>query len=224
MTDNPSSCILKIDKNRFRALIDTGAAVFLISKIFDSLPLRPQENRKDIPFLQAANGNSLTSIGSTEMKFRISGLHMTQKFYVTDGLNRNMILGREWMTKHKVRLYFDLGLMRINGKTYTELKEDIHISTIVRTTKKLNIKPNTVTVFKGKANNNFPIEQVNLVEVHINNTCNCLLDDPGIYIKDSVCTMNESRQIPFYRSELIKQALQDSPRSHCRTSNYNGLF
>jgi hypothetical protein len=138
--------------------MDTGASVSLISKkMFDSLPFRPRVNRKDIPFLQAANGNSLTSKGSTEMTFKISGLDMTQKFYVTDGLNRTMILGRDWMTIHKVRLYFDLGLMCINWKTYTELKEDIHISTIVRTTKKLNIKPNTVTVCKGKVNSNFPI-------------------------------------------------------------------
>ena len=164
--------------------------------MFDSLPFRPRINRKDIPFLEAANGNSLTSIGSIELTFRISGLDMTQKFYVTDGLNRNMILGRNWMTKHNVRLYFDLGLMRINGKTYTELKEDIHISSIVRTTKKLTVKPNTVTVCKGKVNNNFPIEQVAFVEVqNIDN--DCLLDDPGVYIKDSVCSIKESRHIPI---------------------------
>jgi hypothetical protein len=141
--------------------------------MFDSLPFRPRVNRKDIPFLQAANGNSLTSIGSTEMTFKISGLDMTQKFYVTDGLNRTMILGPHWMTKHKVRLYSGLGIMYIDGNTYTELKEDIHISTIVRATKKLNIKPNTVTVCKMKVNGNFPIEQVNLVEV-LNIDSNCL--------------------------------------------------
>jgi hypothetical protein len=117
---------------------------------------------------------------------------MTQEFYVTGGLNHTMILGCDRMTKHKVRLYFDLDLMRINGKTYTELK----ISTIVRTIKKLNIKPNTVTVCKGKVNNNFPVEQVNIVEIH-NIDNDCLLDDPGIYIKDSVCAMNEFRLIPL---------------------------
>lgn len=164
--------------------------------MFDSLPFQPRINRKDIPFLQAANGNSLTSIGSVELTFRISGLDMTQKFYVTDGLNRNMILGRDWMTRYSVRLYFDLGLMRINGKTYTELKEDIHISSIVRTTKKLTIKPNTVTVCRGKVNNNFPIEQIDFVEVH-NIDNECLLDDPGVYIKDSVCAVRQSRNIPI---------------------------
>jgi hypothetical protein len=110
LTDNPSSCILNIGKNRLRALINTRALVSLISKkMFDSLPFRPQVNRKDIPFLQATN--SLTSIGSIEMTFKISRLDMTQKFYVTDGLNCIMILGRDWMTKYKVCLYFDLGLI-----------------------------------------------------------------------------------------------------------------
>lgn len=32
-------------------------------------------------------------------------------------MNRNMILGRDWIKQKGVRLYFDLGYLRI-GKTY----------------------------------------------------------------------------------------------------------
>lgn len=118
--------------------------------MFDNLLPRPKLRKNDIPALQAANGNSLIAIGYVNISFKISGLALEHKLYVTKGLNRNLILGRDWLKKNNVRLYFDLGLMRINGKTYAELKEDLHISTIVRTPKNLFVKPNTVTVFMGK--------------------------------------------------------------------------
>jgi hypothetical protein len=40
-----------------------------------------------------------------------------------------MILGREWLKQNGVRLYFDLGYLRID-KTYVRLEEDIHISSL----------------------------------------------------------------------------------------------
>jgi hypothetical protein len=42
-----------------------------------------------------------------------------------------MILGREWLKQNGVRLYFDLGYLRID-KTYVRLEEDIHISSFLR--------------------------------------------------------------------------------------------
>ena len=41
---------------------------------------------------------------------------MSQKFYVTDGLNQNFILGRDWLKEHGIHMYFDLGMLRI-GRT-----------------------------------------------------------------------------------------------------------
>lgn len=178
-------------------MVDTGAAVSLISKkMYDNLFPRPKLFNNDIPSLQAANGNSLIAIGYVNISFKISGLTLDHKLYVTKGLNRNMILGRDWLKKNNVRLYFDLGLMRIDGKVYAELKEDLHISTIVRTPKKLIMRPNTVTVFYGKINNNFPLEKNDLVEVNsIDN--NCIMEDPGLYLKDAVCIVRKDKKVPM---------------------------
>lgn len=62
-----------------------------------------------------------------------------------------MILGRDWLNGNYVRLYCDLGLMRVDGKAYAILIEHLHTSTIVRTPKKLIMKPITVTVFHGNS-------------------------------------------------------------------------
>ena len=42
----------------------------------------------------------------------MNGLTMSQKYYVTNGLNRNFILGRDWPKQIGVRMYFDLGMLR----------------------------------------------------------------------------------------------------------------
>lgn len=62
-----------------------------------------------------------------------------------------MILGRDLLKGNYVRLNCDLGLNRVDGKAYAILIENLHTSTIVRTPKKLIMKPNTVTVFYGKS-------------------------------------------------------------------------
>ena len=57
---------------------------------------------------------------------------VSQDFYVVRDLNRNMILGLDWLKSNNVRIYFDLKSLRINGKTYVNLEEDIRIATTVR--------------------------------------------------------------------------------------------
>ena len=47
-------------------------------------------------------------------------------------LNRNMILGLDWLKSNSVRIYFDLKSLRINGKTYVNLEKDIHVASTVR--------------------------------------------------------------------------------------------
>ena len=47
----------------------------------------------------------------------MNGLTMSQKYYVTNGLNRNFILGRDWPKQIGVRMYFDLGMLR-TWRTY----------------------------------------------------------------------------------------------------------
>ena len=61
----------------------------------------------------------------------MNGLTMSQKFYVTDGLNRNFILGRDWLIQNGIRMYFDLGMLRI-GRTFVKFEEDCHIASILR--------------------------------------------------------------------------------------------
>ena len=151
-------------KLRCRTLVDSGAQVSLISKkMYDNLPFKPKMVRAG-PKLQAANGESLKVLGSTNLTFTVNGLTMRQTFCVTDGLNRNFILGMDWLKDNGVRIYFDLGMLRI-GKTYVKLQEDCHISSILRLNKKTTIKPQSAMICHVKLNQGFQLTDSKTLEV-----------------------------------------------------------
>ena len=124
---------------KFRALVDSGAEVSLIhSRVFVSLKDKPKVFKKKA-HLQSVNegcANIAIQIGKTEV---------TQLFYIVKDMNRNAILGKDWLTQNGVRLYFGLGSLRI-GKCYVSLEEDIKIASIVRCAKDAVLKPQTVNV------------------------------------------------------------------------------
>ena len=66
---------------------------------------------------------------------------MFQDFCVIRDLNRNLILGLDWLKQNNARIYFDLKCLRINGKHYLSLEEDIHIASTIRMKHTFLIKP-----------------------------------------------------------------------------------
>lgn len=59
--------------------------------------------------------------------------------FLVHGVNRKFILGRDWLIQNRVRIYYDLGTMRIND-VYVPLQEDIHISSVLRIAKSIVVK------------------------------------------------------------------------------------
>ncbi|XP_041364210.1 uncharacterized protein LOC121379631 [Gigantopelta aegis] len=132
-------------KQRFRSLVDTGAEVCLMCRdVYNKLNNPPKLTKKTVD-LQGVDGSKLKIIGCSEIAFKMGGLEIKHPFYVVENINRNVILGRDWLVKNGVRLYYDLGCIRI-GKTCISLDEDIHVSSIVRLTKKVVVRPHTQTV------------------------------------------------------------------------------
>jgi hypothetical protein len=132
-TENPNSCIINIGKRRFRPLLDTGASVLLVSSnIYWSLA-NPVKLSKPKVCLKSVNDSHLQIEGSIQIEFKIGGLTMSHEFHVVKDINRSFILGRDWQVQNGVRLYYDLGSLRI-GKTYVPMVVDIHIPSILHTT------------------------------------------------------------------------------------------
>ena len=89
--------------------------------------------------LRIANRSPLQVDGLSHLQVQIGNQSTPHDFIVVRNLNRNIILGRDSLRQNGVRMYFDLGALRI-GEEYIVL-EDIHISSIVRLAQWVVLKP-----------------------------------------------------------------------------------
>jgi hypothetical protein len=180
---------------KFRALIDSGAEVSLIhSRIFASLKDKPKVFKRKA-HLQSVSGQALNIEGCANITIKIGKTEVTQLFYIVKDMNRNVILGKDWLTQNGVRLYFDLGCLRI-GKCYVSLEEDIKIASIVRCVKDAVLKPQTVNVCPVKLKNNPSFGTTNLVELSALES-GYVSSEPGLMVISTVAKFNKTRQFPL---------------------------
>ena len=121
---------------------------------------------------------------------------MQHMFYVVKDMSRNLILGTDWLRQHGVRIYNDLGCMRIENKRYVNLEEDIHVSSVARNKYNTVLKPLSATICYAKVRSNpdLPVRvdyQISAVEKGF--TCR----EPGLEVVDSVSRLGKDRSIPI---------------------------
>ena len=196
LAGSPNSCVIKIGKTKFRSLVDTGAEVSLMHRrVYDSLLVKPKLQFKRIN-LSGVSGGALKIDGCINLKFTIGGIEMQHMFYVVKDMSRNLILGTDWLRQHGVRIYYDLGCMRIENKRYVNLEEDIHVSSVARIKYNTVLKPHSATVCYAKVrpNPDLPVRvdyQISAVEKGF--TCR----EPGLEVVDSVSRLGKDRSIPI---------------------------
>ena len=64
-------------------------------------------------------------------------------------MNRNIILGRDWLLKLGVGEYWDMQCVKV-GKSYIPLVEDVHINSVVRLASQVILKPQSVSCVMAK--------------------------------------------------------------------------
>lgn len=165
----------------------------LNSKVFELLKIKPVLSKKTIN-LQSVNGENLQVQGQINIDMEMSGTKLNHNFYVVSNMNRNIILGQDFLTSFGVRMYFDLGCLRINN-TYIPFVEDIHIASIVRVTANITIKPQTSYLCKGKIKRNPQLPSSGLYQVTASDK-GYIGDQPGLMVANSVVKLGKSRQVP----------------------------
>ena len=119
-------------------MIQEQCAVFKTEK-YDRIKSLPKLSNKKV-HLQSVNGSPLSVDGSIEILIEIGGVKVKQLFYVVPNMNRNSILGLDILKNNDVRLYYDLGCLRIKN-SYVPFEEDIQIASLVKLTSYQIIKP-----------------------------------------------------------------------------------
>ena len=88
---------------------------------------------KQSAFLELVKVDSIFVDGCASLKYEIGREKQEHEFFVVPKMNRNIILGRDWLKQFGAYMYYDLGCIRI-GKSYVRKEEDIHISSLARPT------------------------------------------------------------------------------------------
>ena len=176
------------------ALVDSGAGPSAIHRrVLKNVHPQPKLIRKTNIQLETSNGTSLGVIGETEIELKIGGQTIRQTFVVCTNLNRNIILGRNWMRRNGVRVYMDLDMVRVNGE-YLPLEEDNHISSIVRLEEQVILKPQHMhtckgrTSLKGRVGEIFEVEQLKAGYLGLL---------AGVSVANAVIKKNSERRLPL---------------------------
>lgn len=73
LAGSPNSCLVKIGKQHFRSLVDSGAEESLMHRrVYQNLKEKPKLQRKKV-YLQSVNGESLIVDGYINITFEMKG-------------------------------------------------------------------------------------------------------------------------------------------------------
>ena len=130
---DPNSCIIKINKQKFHALLDSSAAVSLIrTRVYNSLKEKPKL-KKQSELLQSVIGDSIDVDGYASLKYELGREKQDHEFFVVRQINRNIILGGDWLKQFGVCISYNLGCIRMS-KSYVKMEGDGCISSLARLT------------------------------------------------------------------------------------------
>ena len=192
---NPSSCLITLENRKYRSLLDSGAEMSLCHRrVYQSLSFPPRLLKKDIS-LQSVTGQSLKVDGCATLTLKIAGIKIEHTFVVVPELNRNIILGRDFLQQNQVRLYFDLNKMRIRNN-YVDLEEDSHIVSLVRLKQKVVVPPQTMVVCPAKLNRNFQVNGTSKIQISAVDR-GFLANEPGLLVANAVADSSRTRNIPL---------------------------
>ena len=194
LAGNPNSCIIRINNQKYHALLDSGAEVsFVHSRIYNCLRHKPKLKKQNA-LLQSVKGDSIDVDGCALLKYEIDKEKQEHEFFIVPQINRNIILGRDWLKQFGVCMYYDLGCIRV-GKSYIKLEEDLYISSIVRLATKTQIKPQTTKfcLCKVKGNKQALYNRLHQVIPSENSILN---QEPGLLADNSI--IKTTKQVKFF--------------------------
>ena len=143
-----NSCVFKIGYIPLRCLIDTGASISLIHKRSFKTLKSVNLNKSSIS-LQSASGDAIRVLGKANLDVKINSPMIKHTYIIVGNLSRNAIIGKDFLSANSCRIYFDLNCIKIKD-TYVSMQDDRCIASILRQTKKVQLKPMTTYKLPGK--------------------------------------------------------------------------
>ena len=192
---SPNSTLLKFSRNKhIRALIDTGAEVSLMKKSIYQTIRGNHRLKNTRTNLQSVSGESLKVTGCADIAFVIGGIRLTHNFFIVEDMNRNAILGRDFLTTNGVRLYYDMKKMKIKD-AFVDLEEDSHIASIMRLHHDLTMKPHSINLVSATLKRG-PYYQPGETLQTGPGQKGQVYDEPGIKVAEAVVNLSKKHRLP----------------------------
>ena len=117
---------------------------------------------------------------------------MLHKFYVVQNLNRNVITRLDWLKSHGVRVYHDLGCVRVD-QTYIPLVDDVHIASVARLKNKVTVPPEPAHICKCQVRrySELPTEQ-EITPFELGQIGN----EPDLLMMNSIAKLSGNHHLP----------------------------
>ena len=77
---------------------------------------------KQSAFLRSVIGSAIDVDGCASLKYEIGRERQEYEFFVVPEMNRNIILGRDWLRQFGVCMSYDIGCIEID-KSYVKMEE-----------------------------------------------------------------------------------------------------
>ena len=85
-----------------------------------------------------------------DLKFRLGRKYLTHTFLVAENISRSVILGRDWLRAHEIKLDFGKNQLILPGET-VPLENDTYLTSLVRVANRKVLHPQTATLVWGKS-------------------------------------------------------------------------
>ena len=141
------TCPVHIGKQRFRALLDTGATVSLVSASV-------LHNKKNIIptsiHLKTVSGQRLEVLGQVHLNVKIGITTIKHWFYVVENIENSVILGFDFISKNNAQLNFTpTGNFLRMGQSKVQLTPAALIRSLVRLKQDVILAPQTIAMTRG---------------------------------------------------------------------------
>ena len=113
--EDRNSVLIEIYGQCYRALVDSGSAVTLMSiRIADRLPNGELHRATEIT-LHSASGSTIVVNGEMDLTFRLGKQHIKHTFIVAENVTQNIILGGDCLTRHGMKIDFGKGELQLQN-------------------------------------------------------------------------------------------------------------
>lgn len=148
-------------------------------------------------------------MGTTYINLQIGTKQIEHPFIIVRGMSRNFIIGRDFLNKHKVRLYFDSQSMKLDQE-YIPLQGDMNIASILRLLSKTTLPPNSINFVPVKLKHNPYFKPGDTIEV-TEMSDSSIMNEPLLNIPDGISTVGQRS----YLSVIMLNSAAKTVNVHC---------